>query len=601
MTMTRPFLALVLAAMAASCGATATSRPAPGASTATMAARQQALAQLLDEEWQYHLRTHPEQASLLGDSRYNDRWTDSSLAAIDADLAKTRDFLARFEAIDTTGLPADDALSQELMVRNLRLEIEGARFQTWLMPVSQIGGPHISMPQLVSKLRFAQVKDYEDYLRRLRAIPTVLAQSEALMRAGVPKHLVPPRIVLERAVKQAERLAAQAPADSPFATPVAKFPDGIPAAEQARLRTAVLGAIADQVLPAYARFTAYLRDDYVPQGRSEVGEWALPDGDARYAYDVKRLTTTAMTPDEIHALGLREVARIEAAEADVAHRLGFKDVASLQASVPGDRKLHATSRQDLLDRYQRYTDAMYAALPRLFGRLPRQKMLIQPMEAFREKESPGAQYQRGAPDGSRPGMVQVNTGDAEQRLWLDAESTAYHEGVPGHHLQVALAQELADVPPFRKYGFIPAFGEGWALYAERLGEEVGFYQDPYSAYGHLQDEMLRAIRLVVDTGLHHKRWTRDQVVAFFHAHSSIDEPTVQNETDRYISWPAQALAYKIGQLAILRLRAQAEAQLGPAFDLRAFHDLVLGGGALPLDVLERRVEAWTAAARLNAR
>lgn len=567
----------------------AASAPAPASE---LAARRKQLADLLDEQWQYTLRTSPEFASILGDHRYDDRWSDGSLEAIAKDLAADKDFLARFEAIDTTGFPEQEALDKTLMVRELRETVEDARFEDWLMPVNQIGGPHLGLPRLVSMLRFETVDDYEHYLTRLKGVPVVFDQTIAAMKAGVAKHLVPPKILLSKVVEQSRGLAKTKPADSPFAQPLAKFPASIAKADQDRLRAAILDAITKDVDPAYRDFATYVEKEYVPAGRAEPGLWSLPDGDARYAARAQRSTTTDLTPDQIHQIGLDEVKRIEVEELAVARQLGFKDLDALRKHVRGDKKLYAKSRAQILDAYRAYVDQMYTKLPALFGHLPKQRMQVQATEPFREKTASAAEYEQGTPDGSRPGMVRVNTSDPTHRLMIDAETTAYHEGVPGHHLQIAIQQELGDLPPFRQQGNYTAYAEGWALYAESLGGEVGFYQDPWSLYGHLDDEMLRAIRLVVDTGLHAKHWTRQQVVDFFHAHSSVDEVNVQSETDRYISWPGQALGYKIGQLTILRLRTEAEAALGKKFDLKAFHDEVLGAGALPMDVLEARIHAW---------
>jgi uncharacterized protein (DUF885 family) len=337
-----------------------------------------------------------------------------------------------------------------------------------------------------------------------------------------------------------------------------------------------------------------VREDYAPKGRTEPGVWSLPDGTPRYAAMVKRSTTTNLTPEEIHQLGLKQVAELEAQMLAITQKLGYKDLKSLNADIEKDPKLHAHSRQQILDLYRGYTDTMWKQLPTAFGRLPKAKLEVMPIEEFHEKEA-STHYNQGTPDGSRPGHVMVNTGDFEHRKLIDIESTAYHEGVPGHHMQISIAQELPELPPFRQQAFYGAYIEGWALYSEKLGKEMGFYKDPYSDYGRLQDEMLRAIRLVVDTGFHYKHWTLQQVVDYFHAHSAIDEPDVQSETDRYIAWPAQALSYKIGQLKILELRERARKQLGDKFDLRAFHDQVLGAGALPLNVLETRMNEWVVA------
>jgi uncharacterized protein (DUF885 family) len=573
---------------------------ASGVDSPDVDTRRKALQQLLDEHWEYNLRTHPEFASMLGDHRWDDRWSDPSAQAIAADLEEQKKFLARFEEIDTTGFPEQEVLNQQLMVRDLKETLANAKFESWLMPVNQMSGPHLQLPQFVSLLRFTTVADYEGYLARLQKVPALLDQIVALMRDGMAKGLMPPKVQLELTVGQAEKLGKGKPEDSPFAQPVAKFPDDIAKADQDRLRTAILAAIKDDVLPAYRTLTAFLRDEYVPKGRKDAGVWALPDGEARYLAAIRSNTTTTMTADEIHELGLAEVKRIEAEQEAIGKTLGFKNLAAFRKHIRKNKKLYAKSREDILARYQKHTDAMYAKLPELFGRLPEQKMVILPTEDFRADEAAGAEYMPGAPDGSRPGMVRVNTSTPKKRLWIDMESTAYHEGVPGHHFQITIQQELPEMPPFRKFGGYTAFFEGWALYSERLGKEVGFYTDPYSDYGRLQDELLRAIRLVVDTGLHHKKWTRKQVVAFFHDHSTIDEPSVENETDRYIVWPGQALAYKIGQLTILRLRDKAQTALGEGFDIKAFHDTVLAAGALPLDVLEARVDAWIASASAGA-
>lgn len=557
--------------------------------------RRDALNALLAEQWEYNLQRSPEFASILGDKRWNDKISDFSQAAIDADLAKSKEFLARFEAIDTTGFPEQEQLNKELMVRDLRDGIAGAKYKGWLMPVSQMGGIHLMVPQFPAFLTFTTVKDYDDLIARYKQLPRAFDQTMDHMREGMKAGLMPPKFLLEKVVTQTEGLASAPVEQSPFAAPLAKFPKEIKEADQKRIREDMLAAIRGSVLPAYVKFARFVKDEYAPKGRTEPGMWSLPDGDARYAWAVKQSTTTDMTPEEIHQLGLREVTRIEGEMLEIARKLGYADLKSLNAAVEKDPRLKAQSRQQILDLYTKYIDQMYARLPQLFGRLPKAKVIVQAVEPFREKEASGAEYQPGAPDGSRPGRVQVNTSDATSRKTISFESTAYHEGVPGHHMQLSIAQELPTLPPFRQQGGYTAYVEGWALYSERLGKEVGFYQDPYNDYGRLQDEMLRAIRLVVDTGFHYKHWTRDQVVQFFHDHSAIDEVDVQSETDRYIVWPGQALGYKIGQLKILELREKAKKELGPKFDIRKFHDEILGAGALPLGVLESRIDNWIAA------
>ncbi len=555
-------------------------------------ARRDALDKLLAEQWEYSLSHAPEFASILGDKRWNDQISDFSQAAIDADHARTRDFLQRFEAVDTTGFPEQEALNKALMVRNLKEELEGAKLKPWLMPVNQISGIHLLVAQFPSLLTFTTVKDYDDLITRYKKLPRSFDQTIDHMRAGMAAGLMPPKFLLEKVAAQVDGLVSTPAEKSPFAAPLEKFPKEIPAAEQTRIREQMLAAINGSLLPAYVKLGKFVKEEYLTRGRTEPGLWSLPDGEARYAFAVKESTTTNLTPEEIHRIGLREVTRIEGEMAKVAKQLGYADVKALNAAIEADPKRHFHSRQEILDLYKHYIDQMYGKLPELFGRLPKAKVEVVPVEEFREKEASAAQYDTGAPDGSRPGRVQVNTGDAEHRKTISTESTAYHEGVPGHHMQLSIAQELPTLPPFRQQGGYTAFAEGWALYSERLGKEVGFYQDPYSDYGRLQDEMLRAIRLVVDTGFHYKHWTRDQVVRFFHDHSGIDEVEVQSETDRYIVWPGQALAYKVGQLKITELRERAKKALGPRFDIRKFHDEVLGAGALPLDVLERRIDQW---------
>jgi uncharacterized protein (DUF885 family) len=559
-----------------------------------VATRRAQLAALLDEHWEYTLRTSPETATDVGDRRYNDRWSDRSAEAIAAEYAQDRAFLARFEAIDTTGFDDQELLDKQLMVRKLREDLEDEHFESWLMPVNQFYGTHLSLARIVSETPFDTVDDYEAYLKRLSALPTVLQQTETLMRAGMAKQLMPPKILLVQVAKQATSLADGKPEASPFARPLDKFPDAIPQADRARLRAAIVAAIHDKVQPAYRTFATFVTKDYAPHGRTDPGVWSLPDGDARYATRIKRSTTTAMTADEIHQIGLDEVKRIEGEQEAIGKRLGFPTLAAFRKHVAANKKLYATSKADILARYQKYIDQMYTKLPELFGRLPKAKVQVLATEPFREKESAGADYNQGTPDGSRPGIIRVNTYEPTKRVTTSMESTAYHEGVPGHHLQISIAQELSGLAKYRQHLHFTAYIEGWALYSERLGKEVGFYTDPYNDYGRLEDEMLRAIRLVVDTGLHAKKWTRAQVVQYFHDHSTMPEVDIQAETDRYIGVPGQALGYKIGQLAILRIREKARAALGPAFDVRAFHDEVLGAGALPLDVLDARIDAWIA-------
>lgn len=561
-------------------------------SVSTVESRRKALNDLLAEQWEYRLRTNPIFASFLGDKRWNDKLDDFSQEAIDKDLRETQKFLSRFEAIDTSGFPEQEALNKTLIVGDLKRQLEGARFKPWEMPVDQQNGLQIWLPDLVTVLSFQSVKDYEDYISRLRQIPRALNQATVQMRKGMDDKLMPPRFLLEEVVDQCKTLASQAPEKSSFSQPFFNFPKDFSDSEQKRLREAGLAAIKESVLPGYQRFTAFVRDEYVPKGRVEPGIWSLPDGADRYRFEIRRLTTTDMTPEQIHTLGVAQVNEIEAEMLALAHKLGFKDLTSLNDYIKNQRRFYATSGQQLLDLYSNYVHEMETELPKLFGRLPKNKLTVIPMETARSTNAVPADYTDGTADGSRPGHINVNEWDPEHRLLLNVEAIAYHEGIPGHHLQLSLAQELSDVPQFRRYEDYTAFVEGWALYSERLGKEVGRYKDPYSDYGRLENEMWRAIRLVVDTGVHEKHWSRDQMVAYFHRYTAMDEPNVQTEVDRYIAWPGQALAYKLGQLEILKLRQYAKDELGTKFDIRAFHDEVLGGGTLPLDVLDQRTRQW---------
>jgi len=569
-----------------------------GTAGPSLEARRAELNRLLSEEWEYTLRTEPELATQVGDNRYNDRLSDFSDKAIAAGIEHSRQALARFEAIDVSGFPEQEKLNKALMVRSLREDVDGARFKDWEMPATQFGGIHLGYASLPFDSPFRNVKDYDDYLARLHHIPRVLAEATGHMRDGLRDHLMPPKYLLEKVSGQAQEIADDSLEKSPFTDPLRKFPESISESDRKRLRAAVEDAVKNEVAPAYAKFARFVREDYAPHGRPDPGEWALPDGEARYRFAVRHQTTTDLSADQIHELGVKSVAEIEAQMLKLAQAQGFHDLKSFNEHIRQDPALHAKSGQQLLDLYTHYRDQMYGKLPELFGRLPKNKLAVIPMEAFRAASSPPADYSLGAGDGSRPGRINVNEYAPEKRLLLNVEAIAYHEGVPGHHLQFSIAQELTDLPPFRKYDLdVNAFTEGWAFYSERLGKEVGFYQDPYSEYGRLQNEMWRAVRWVVDTGVHSQHWTRQQMVAYFHEHTAMDDENINTEVDRYIAWPAQALSYKMGQMKILELRERAQRELGPKFDLRAFHDAVLDSGPLPLDVLEEKIKEWIAERR----
>jgi len=561
----------------------------------TLEARRDELNRLLADEWEYTLRTQPELATQIGDNRYNDRLSDFSNQAIADDLEHTRQALTRFEAIDVTGFPEQEKLNRALMLRSLHETLDSAQFKDWEMPATQFGGIHLGYASLPFDSPFRNVKDYEDYLSRLHQIPRVLEQATGHMRDGLRDHRMPPKYLLEKVSTQAQQIADDPLEKSPFTDPLRKFPDSISEADRKLLREKIENAVSNEVAPAYAKFAKFVREDYAPHGRLDPGVWALPDGDARYRFAVRHQTTTDFSADQIHQLGLKSVTEIESQMLLIAKAQGFSDLKSFNDHIRQDPKLHAQSRQQLLDLYTQYRDQMYGKLPQLFGRLPKNKLAIIPMESFRSADGVPADYSLGAGDGSRPGRINVNEYAPEKRLLLNVEAIAYHEGVPGHHLQFSIAQELTGLPPFRKHNLdLNAYTEGWAFYSERLGKEVGFYQDPYSDYGRLQNEMWRAVRWVVDTGVHSKHWTRQQMVDFFHQHTAMDDQNIETEVDRYIAWPAQALSYKMGQMKILELRERAQKELGAKFDLRAFHDAVLDQGPLPLDLLEAKITAWIA-------
>ena len=561
---------------------------------ASLEDRRAALNGLFHEYWDAYLKHSPEFASTIGDNRFNDRLSDYSVQAENDWLASEQNYLLRLAAIDTTGLTGQEKTSRELLMRKFADDQEAAEFKEWEMPVDQLGGIYSEYPQLVAELSFTTVKDYDDWIARLHAIPKAFDQVTTNMSIGVEDKRVPPKYLLEKTLVQVQQLANQKPEDSPLAEPLKHFPASISADDQARIKEEMLAAISKQVLPAYTRFAHFLQVSYIPAGRPDPSISALPDGAKYYQFLIHEDTTTDLTAAQIHQLGLDEVKKDEAEMLAIAQRLGFSDLKSFQASLKSNPKLHPASREALLDAFRDDLKPMQAKLPQLFGHLPKTPFEVAAVPDYLEKNAPPAYYEAGAPDGSRPGRLRINTYNATDRNLYIVEDMAYHEGIPGHHLQISIARELTGIPEFRKYGHYTAYAEGWGLYAERLGKDVGFYQDPYSDYGRLQGDIWRAIRLVVDTGVHSDHWTREQMVQYFHDHSAIDDTSIQAEVDRYIANPGQALAYKIGQLKILELRDKAKKELGDKFDIRGFHDQVLDAGATPLDVLSDRIDSWIA-------
>jgi uncharacterized protein (DUF885 family) len=560
---------------------------ASGAATPSVETRLAQQNALFDEQYESDLQSHPELATAYGDYRYNDRLNDYSLAEVDRQHQRDEDFLARLEAIPVSGFREQDVLSHKVMQRLLEQRRANYEFKEYEMPVNQMDGPQVHLADLPLAVPFDTLKQYEDYIARLHQIPRVFTQTEDVLRAGKKDGLMPVRFLLEKVPGQVEGVIAA----DPFLRPTRKFPDGISPEERRRLSQEITETVVKEVLPAYVEFGKFIAAEYAPAGRTTLSVTSLPGGEQRYLNDIRsRTTLTKLTPDQIHQLGLREVERIEAEMLSVAKRAGFADLAALRASIQSDPRYRASSAEQIVADFRKYIAQMQPKLPELFGFIPGSPVTVEPMPDFQPGNA--THYQTGTPDGKRPGRVVVAVSNYAERSLVDDEATAYHEGIPGHHMQLSVAQQLPDLPKFRRHGGNSGYIEGWALYAEQLGKDVGFYQDPVSDYGRLSSELFRAVRLVVDTGLHEQGWTREQVVDYFRKSGAVDEPSVQVETDRYIAWPAQALSYKLGQLEFRELRERARKKLGAHFDIRAFHDEMLNGGVLPLDLLENRTDAW---------
>ena len=573
---------LLIAAMCIS-SAPALKAQAP---VATRVAAQNAL---FEEYYQEQLKSSPETATAFGDYRYNDKLDDYSLAEVQREHASDDAFLKRLNAIPTAGFTEQDVLSHELLARALQQQDADYAFKNYEMPVSHMRGLQVDMADLPLAVPLDSVKHYEDYISRLRQIPRAFSQTEEVLRAGVKDNLMPVKFLLEKVPPQCQGIIAA----NPFLGPTKKYPASISPEDQKRLTQQITDAVNQDVIPAYKSFAAFIATEYAPHGRTTLSIESLPDGKARYANAIRARTTVSdMTADQIHQLGLSEIARIQAEILAIAKKEGFADVASFRASLDTNPKYIPTSSEQILDDYRKYIAQMQPKLSQLFTFIPGAPVTVEAIPSFQPANS--THYQQGTPDGKRPGRVSVQTSDFAHRSLIEDEATAYHEGIPGHHMQISVAQQLPGLPKFRLHTFNSGYIEGWALYSEQLGKEVGFYNDPVSDYGRLSSELFRAVRLVVDTGIHDKGWTRDQVVDFFRKSGSANEPLLQSETDRYISWPAQALSYKLGQLKFRELRERAQKELGPKFDIRTFHDEMLSGGVLPLDMLDARTNQWIA-------
>jgi uncharacterized protein (DUF885 family) len=560
-----------------------------------VASRLAAQNSLFEQQYQSDLKSSPETATAYGDYRYNDQLDNASMAEAEREHATDQTFLARLKAIPTEGFGEQDVLSHQLMVRMLEQRNEDYAFKDFEMPLSQMGGAHTELADLPLSSPFSSVKYYEDYISRLHQIPRVFTQTEEVLRAGMKDNLMPVRFLLEKVPAQCQGIIA----DDPFLQPTKKYPSSISSADQLRLTREMTETVNNEVLPAYKQFASFVATEYAPHGRTTLSVTSLPGGEERYRHYIRSRTTISdMTPGQIHQLGLKEMDRIGKEMLDIAHQEGFSDVASFDASIKKNPKYIPTSAEQILDDYRRYLGQMQGKLPQLFTYIPGSPVTVEAIPPF--QAAMATHYQTGTPDGKRPGRVVVATSDFAHRTLIDDEATAYHEGIPGHHMQLSVAQQMTSLPNFRRHTFNSGYIEGWALYAEQLGKEVGFYRDPVSEYGRLSSERFRAVRLVVDTGIHSKGWTRDQVVDFFRKANVIDEPMIQTETDRYIAWPGQALSYKLGQIKFVELRERARKELGPKFDIRTFHDEMLNGGVLPLDLLQARTEAWVKTQKAGA-
>ncbi|MDH3336646.1 MAG: DUF885 domain-containing protein [Gammaproteobacteria bacterium] len=547
---------------------------------------------LLDEVWEWRLAEFPMFASQLGDRRYNDRWSDESLEAVARRQRQTREFLQRVYAIDRSELDDENQLNYELFRRLLQDSVDSFAFNDHLLPFSQRGGVQ-NLDNNTNSLSFATVKDYEDWLARMGKIDVVIEQVIDRAERGRKSGVMSPRILMQRIPDQIAVQLVDDPEASPFNKVFTEMPDSISDDDRKRLRTLARDTISKTVLPAYRKLDRYFSGTYLPASRESIGLSELPSGNEWYEYLARQFTTTQMSPDEIHRLGLDEVRRIRDEMQEIIDELGFGgSFSDFLTFLRSDPQFYFDNPDDLYEAYLATSKRIDPELVRLFGKLPRMPYGVKPIPDSIAPDTTTAYYSRPAADGSRAGTYWVNLYKPEVRPKYEIEVLSVHEAMPGHHLQIALQQELGDMPNFRRFTGFTAFVEGWGLYSEGLGRELGLYTDLYSKFGALTYEMWRAVRLVVDTGIHYRGWTRQQAIDFFKDNAAKTELDIINEIDRYIGMPGQALAYKIGQLKMKAIRTRAELALGDDFDVRAFHDELLGGGALPLDILEQRMDAW---------
>ena len=550
---------------------------------------------LFNDDWQWGLQQYPESATQLGDNRFNDRVADYSPEAIKRRKAHEREMLDRVQKIDRSQLNGQDVISYDLFLRDKKLNVEGERFPTEYMPIDQMNGVQISFGQLVGSTPFRNAKDYDDYVTRLAAFARQIDQLIALMKRGIETKWLPPAVPLRSVPAQIEGQIADDPTRSPLFSPFARFSKDISADERARLVESGKRVLALSVTPALKKLDAFFKEDYLPACRKDIGASALPDGEAFYQYAIRRHTTTSLTAKEIHEIGNREVARIHKEMEGVIQQVGFKgSFQEFLALLRTDPRFYYTNADELMAGYSYIAKRADGKLPELFAELPRTPYGVKVIPDYEAPAQTTAYYQPSAADGSRAGLYMINTYKLDTRPKYEMEALTLHESVPGHHLQIARSQELKGLPEFRRNAGYTAYVEGWGLYAESLGTEMGFYTDPYSKFGQLTYEMWRACRLVVDTGMHAFGWSRQRAIDFMKENTAKAENDIIVEIDRYIVWPGQALAYKMGELKIKELRARASKELGARFDVRKFHNAVLDDGPLPLDLLESRINAWIA-------
>ena len=553
------------------------------------------LHQLFDDDWELTLKENPVFATMLGDKRYSDKLSVVSVAHSEELNQMNKDFLSRLESIDRSALPKNEKLNYDIYKRLTEDAVESADFKSYLRPITNRGGFHISFPQLHERVPLNNVKDYENYIARLNAFKVYAESHIEVMRVGMEGGYVLPKIVLEGAEETIEPHIVADATESLLYKPFEKYPKGIDEADQARLTEAGVDAIMNSVVPGYKLFLEFMMNEYLPASSDDIAASSLPNGKAYYEYRVRSYTTLQVTPQEVHDRGLSEVARIRIEMDEVIKDSGFEgDFKAFVEFLRTDDQFYVDTPEQLMKEVAVVLKKMDGQLPSLFGKLPRMPYGIKKVPDFIAPKTTTAYYNRPSGDGTKAGFYYVNTYDLRSRPTYEIQALSLHEAVPGHHLQIGLQQELENLPTFRLYSGFTAFTEGWALYAERLGLEAGMYEDPYSNFGRLTYEMWRALRLVVDTGMHYFGWSRQRAIDYMAENSALTLHNITTEVDRYISWPGQALAYKTGELKIRELRARAEDKLGKSFDIRAFHDVVLGSGAVPLNVLEANVDEWIA-------